>query len=67
MNELPPLEIRYAGIVTPDFNAIEEEQIRCDSCQRGIWPEDAGEVPWPGEHYCEDCAFQVRKELAMSR
>lgn len=66
MTALPPLEIRYANvIVSDDFNNIEEEQDRCDSCQRGFWPEDRGEVPgaMPEEHYCEACAFQIRKEM----
>lgn len=65
MTALPPLEIRYADIATPDFNAIEEEQYRCDVCQRGYWPEDGGEVPgqMPDDHYCEDCAAQARKEM----
>lgn len=67
MTTLPPLEIRYANIVTPDFNNIQEEQYRCDNCQRGFWPEDGGEVPGatPDERYCEDCAFQIRKEMSQ--
>ena len=66
MTALPPLEIRYADVITPDFNSIEEEQERCDSCQQGFWPEDAGEVPGAGtdEHYCEACAFQIKKEMS---
>ena len=68
MTRLPELQTRYADIVTPDFNAIEEEQYCCDGCLKGVWIEDTGSVPGQqaDEHYCEDCAFQVKKEYQMA-
>lgn len=61
MTALPPLEIRYADIVTPDFNAIQEEQLRCDGCAKGVWPEDATEVD--DERFCADCVAEMNAEF----
>jgi len=64
---LPELEIRTVDNLS-DWTTSEEEQERCDGCLRGVWLEDTAEVPgqMPDEHYCRDCAFEVRKEYAMA-
>ena len=67
MNRKLPLQTRYANIVTPDFNNIQEEQDRCQGCERPMWPEDnAGDAD---ELYCEPCATEMNHEYraAMAR
>ena len=67
MTRLPELETRYVDDLS-DWTTAVEEAYRCDGCLKGVWMEDTEEVPgqMPGDHYCEDCAFQVKKEYAMA-
>ncbi len=54
MNRDIPLQIRYAEVITPDFNSLVEEQVRCMGCEHPMWPEDNA-AGGPDETYCATC------------